>query len=213
MSLYPFCVLCSCWDGEPRCNCEIGKPENVSLIHPELVMATIDHPCSGKCSRFNGEPCNTCLVPDDLDQIVVGSMVVFIGATFNEFVAEVISITKPSTVNDYPASAVLNFPSGYPSFATELSKLRLATALEIAIGHRIDAPRPQVCNEHKPFEDFEAAHCAPKNLPMVVRPEAPVTSQSELNLREKNSRLKVNNKSLKLALAISIASGVVGWML
>ena len=151
----------------------------------------MSHPCRNYCSQWTGEQCKGCMISDEAEEITVGSMVVFAGATFNENVGEVLKITSKSIVGNYPASAILNFPSGYPSFSTELSKLRLATPAEKAAGRRIDDPlisdemaSPcavsdlsknnnkidlvsrkdcQVCIEEEMPELFNSKHCSPRN--------------------------------------------------
>ena len=73
-----------------------------------------------------------------------------------------------------------------------------------------------VCIEHEPFEDFEAAHCAPKRKALEIKFDLPKPSRMtdlELRLIQKNHSLKANNKHWKIAAGIAVVLGVVGWML
>ncbi len=127
------------------------------MSHPDKWPENItNHPCSGKCSRFDGEQCNTCLVSDDVCDFAVGDLVV----------------PKSNTVNSVPAVREVIELDGDDKFLITIGGnhrqswrfidgWRTATLAEIAAGYRIDAPT--VCVEQETLELFNSKHCSPRN--------------------------------------------------
>lgn len=204
------------WDENDAIVRAVGTEKTYEVNKLGIRLATLAEQAAGYRldGVTDGTPTNEGTPCTKAEEIAVGSMVVFAGATFNENVGEVLKITSKSIVGNYPASAILNFPSGYPSFSTELSKLRLATPAEIELGQRIDAPT--VCTEAEPLDLFNSKHCSPRNYSETKISRVGTTKRMtdlEIRLMQKNHSLKANNKHWKIAAGIAVVLGVVGWML
>ena len=161
------------------------------------------HPCSGKCSRFDGEQCNTCLVSDDVCDFVAGDLVVTQSNEIN-FVDAVLKVIEV----DGDQIRVL-IDGCIRSYWTHSEGWRIATLAEIAVGHRIDEPKIQVvmCADELEITPY-CVECDRKTLKVL---------HTAIDAQQSKQRAKLRVGFWKTAFAISgcinlllIAAAMVG---
>ena len=168
----------------------------------------MSHPCRNYCSQWNGEQCKGCMISDEPD-FAVGDLVVPSSNAVNKVpcVREVLSINadKFLVVTSDTARSYWRYVAGW----------RLATPAEKAAGYRIDNPaRDEVVMRADELEitPYICSICKDLTTPTQTEKSKLIPFQ-QVSLLEKYSRLKFNNQSLKVALAMSMVAGVVGWLL
>lgn len=156
------------------------------------------HPCSGKCSRFNGEQCSTCLVSDDVCDFAVGD--------------SVIVTTKATQLDERYVHEINEVGSREVLIHSEwvgIKGIRLATIAEKAAGYRIDAPKTQVvmCADELEITPY-CVECDRKTLKVL---------HTAIDAQQPKQRAKLRVGFWKIAFAISgcinlllIAAAMVG---
>lgn len=129
------------------------------------------HPCSGKCQRFNGEQCSTCLVSDDVCDFAVGDLVVIKQSwkPSNKDVYEIESIIGTSVQVSLHAPNLPKFSCQTLGFCVGIENLRHATPAEIAADHRIDETEEELLAESEVWREcrepcrFDRLEAEPEN--------------------------------------------------